>query len=102
MPAASFPSIKQTKDFQMNKPTNSIGMSKPNLNPPNIEQVSEYRRTTNQGSQPQPPRAAQYGKGASGIEQIREATEARRKQSASWSTRDVGPQTYANPQSKRK
>jgi hypothetical protein len=84
-----------------NEPTNSLGMHKRNLAPPRVEQVSEFRHTTNRGSEPQPPRAAQFGKGATNIEQIRDATEARRQQSASWSTRDVGPQTYANHNSKR-
>ena len=75
-------------------------LSKPNTNPPNIEQVSEFRRTTNRGSQPAPPRAAEFGKGATNIEQIREATEARRKQSASWSTRDTGRTTPGGPDHK--
>jgi hypothetical protein len=62
-------------------------------NAPNIEQVSEFRRTMNRGSEPAPPRAAEFGKGATSIEQIREATEARRQQSALWTNRDKGPVT---------
>jgi hypothetical protein len=61
--------------------------SKADLNAPKIEQVSEYRNTTRRGSEPAPPRAAEFGKGATSIEQIREATEARREQSASWTNR---------------
>jgi hypothetical protein len=77
-------------------------LSKPNLNPPVVEQRGEYRVTTNQGRQPQPPAAATALKGTQTIEGIREAAEARRRQSASWATRDVGPQNLANRDSKRK
>lgn len=68
-------------------------LSKPNLNPPKIEQVSEYRNTTRTGSQPPPPKGAQYGKGMRSIQEIEEATSARRRQSASWATRDTGQKT---------
>jgi hypothetical protein len=95
MSAASFFNQSNKRDFQMSKPTNSLGMHKPNLNPVNVEQVSEYRRTTNRGTEPQPPRAAQFRKGASNIEQIREATDARRRQSNS-SDRYTGPRSPAN------
>jgi hypothetical protein len=76
--------------------------SKPNLETPKIEQVSEYRDSTRTGSQPPPPDAARALKGTQTIEGIREATEARRQQSNSWSTRDVGPEPLANRDSKRK
>jgi hypothetical protein len=66
---------------------------KADTNPPNIEQVSEFRRTTNRAGQPQPPKAAEFGKGATDMQQIREATEARRQQSESWRNRDTGPTT---------
>jgi hypothetical protein len=61
--------------------------------PPPIEQVSEYRNTTRTGSQPPPPAGAQFGKGMRTIQEIEEATSARRKQSASWSNRDTGPRS---------
>jgi hypothetical protein len=70
--------------------------------PPPIEQRGEYRNTTRRGSEPAPPAAATALKGTQTIEGIREAAEARRRQSASWSDRDVGPQSQANHDSKRK
>ena len=67
--------------------------SKPNLNEPKIEAYSEYRNTTRRGSEPAPPEAAKALRGTTTIEGIREAAEARRQQSASWSTRDTGQTT---------
>jgi hypothetical protein len=69
---------------------------------PPIEQISEFRNTTRQGSQPLPPDAATALKGTTTREGIEQAAEARRQQSRSWSERDVGPQELANPNSKRK
>jgi hypothetical protein len=69
---------------------------------PKIEQVSEYRNTTRRGSEPAPPKAARFGVGASNIKDITDACAARRQQSSSLSTRDVGPQSQANHDSKRK
>ena len=69
-------------------------------NPPPIQQRGEYRVTTRQGSQPAPPAAAAALKGTQTIEGIREAAEARRRQSASWSTRDIGPRSSGNRNSK--
>jgi hypothetical protein len=69
---------------------------------PPIEQRGEYRVSTRQGTQPLPPDAATALKGTNSIEGIRQAAEARRQQSNSWATRDVGPQELANPNSKRK
>jgi hypothetical protein len=68
-------------------------LSKPNLNPPVVEQRGEYRVTTRQGSQPAPPDAARALKGTQTLQGIQDACDARRKQSASWSTRDTGPKT---------
>jgi hypothetical protein len=61
--------------------------------PPPIEQVSEYKNSTRRPGEAAPPRAAEFGKGATSIEQVREATEARRRQSASWVNRNTGPHT---------
>jgi hypothetical protein len=66
---------------------------KADTSPPNVEQVSEYRRTTNRGSQPQPPAAATALKGTTTRQGIEEAASARRQQSASWTNRDTGPTT---------
>jgi hypothetical protein len=77
-------------------------LSRPNLETPKIEQRGEYRVTTNRGSQPQPPDAATALKGTQTREGIEQAAEARRQNSRSWSTRDVGPQSLANHDSKRK
>ena len=76
--------------------------SKPTLTPPKVEQVSEYRVTTNQGSQPQPPAAAMALKGTQTLEGIKQAAEVRRQQSKSWRNRDVGSEKFANRDSKRK
>ena len=65
--------------------------SEPNLNPPKIEQYFEYRNTTRRGSEPAPPDAAKALRGTNTIEEIREATEARRAQSASWAKRPTTP-----------
>jgi hypothetical protein len=70
--------------------------------PSPIEAVSEYKNSTRRAGEAAPPRAAQFNKGATNIGQIREATEARRQQSNSWATRDVGPQELANRDSKMK
>ena len=67
---------------------------------PKIEQYSEYRNTTRKGNEPAPPAAAKALKGTNTIEGIREAAEARRQQSRSWSTRDVGPRSSGNRDSK--
>lgn len=72
----------------------------PNLNPPKIEQVSEYRNSTRRAGEAAPPDAAKALKGTQTIEGIREAAEARRQQSRSWSTRDIGPRTSGNKDSK--
>lgn len=69
-------------------------------NEPKIEQYSEYRNTTRKGSEPAPPDAAKALRGTNTIAGIREAAEARRAQSASWSTRDVGPRSPGNRDSK--
>lgn len=61
--------------------------------PPPIEQISEFRNSTRRAGEAAPPRAAQFGKGARNLDEIREATEARRRQSASWTNRDIGPRT---------
>jgi hypothetical protein len=68
-------------------------LSKPNLNPPVIEQRGEYRVTTRQGSQPAPPDAARALKGTQTLQGIQDACDARRKQSESWSMRDTGKTT---------
>ena len=44
--------------------------------PPPIEQVGEYRNSTRRAGEAAPPRASEFGKGATNSEQIREATEA--------------------------
>lgn len=49
--------------------------SKPNLETPKIEQVSGYRNSTRQGSQPAPPDAAKALRGTNTIEGIRQASE---------------------------
>jgi hypothetical protein len=84
--------------------TNVTGYStdKEPKSPPPIEQRGEYRVTTRQGSQPAPPAATTALKGVTKRQGIEEACEARRQQSRSWSTRDVGPQSQANHDSKRK
>ena len=64
--------------------------------PPPIEAVSEYKNSTRRAGEAAPPRAAQFGKGATNINEIREATEARRQQSRSCSTRDIGPRSSGN------
>lgn len=68
-------------------------LSKPNLSEPKIEAYSENRNTTRRGTEPAPPEAAKALRGTQTIEGIREATEARRKQSASWTNRDTGPRS---------
>jgi hypothetical protein len=73
--------------------TNSHHMHTPNLGAPKVEQVSEYRNSTRRAGEAAPPRAAEFGKGATNINEIREAAEARRKQSESWRYRDVGKRT---------
>jgi hypothetical protein len=62
--------------------------SEPNFNKPQIEQVSEFRNTTRRGSEPAPPRASEFAKGARTVAEIHEAAEARREQSKSWANRD--------------
>jgi hypothetical protein len=74
--------------------------SKPNLETPKIEQVSEYRNTTRRGSEPAPPDAAKALKGTTTREGIEQAAEARRQQSRSWADRDVGPRSSGNRDSK--
>jgi hypothetical protein len=52
--------------------------------PPPIERVGPYKHGT-------APRAAEFGKGARNIQEIREATEARRANSAQWSRKPTEP-----------
>jgi hypothetical protein len=54
--------------------------------PAKVEHVSTYKNGT-------APRAAEFGKGARNIEEIRQATEARRQNSAQWSNKSTGPRT---------
>ena len=51
---------------------------------PRIEQVCEFRNTTRRDTEPVAPQAAQFGKGASNVNEIAEAAAARRQQSNSW------------------
>jgi hypothetical protein len=66
------------------KPTNSIGMHKPNLDTPKIEQVGPYRNGT-------APKAAKFGVGASNLAEIKEATDRRRAHNEGLSGRFTGP-----------
>jgi hypothetical protein len=95
-PPLSFYQHQQLKDLSI------MAYWKPTLAPPKIEQFGEFKNTTRRGDEPRPPDAARALRGTQTIEGIREAAEARRRQSASWATRDVGPQNLANRNSKRK
>lgn len=68
--------------------------------PPPIEQRGEYRVTTRRGTEPAPPDAATALKGTTTREGIEQAAAARRQQSRSWSTRDTGPRSSGNRDSK--
>jgi hypothetical protein len=92
-PASGSKGLNMTANYSTDKKPTS---------PPPIEQYSEYRNTTRRGSEPAPPDAAKALRGTTTLEGIKQATEARRQQSRSWSTRDVGPQSQANHDSKRK
>ena len=64
----------------------------PSSKPP-IERVGPYR----QGTQ---PAAAEFNRGAQTIEQIRQATEARRAHNESLSSRPLGPRSRGNRDSR--
>jgi hypothetical protein len=61
--------------------------------PAKVESVAGYRTD-------KAPDAAKFGVGASNINQIREATEARRRHSAEISSRPIGPRSSGNANSK--
>ena len=61
--------------------------------PAKVEQVGPYKDNS-------APKAARFGIGASNLNEIREATEARRRHSAEISSRPIGPRESGNRDSK--
>jgi hypothetical protein len=69
--------------------------SKPNLETPKGEQISEYRNGT------APKAANRYGgRGATSLQDIQDALDARRRHNESLSNRDIGPRSSGNRDSK--
>jgi hypothetical protein len=69
--------------------------NKPNLNEPKIEQVNVYRNGT------APKAAIRYGgRGATSLQDIQDALNARRRHNEGLSKRDIGPRTSGNRDSK--
>jgi hypothetical protein len=75
--------IKQMTGYPEKKPTG----------PAKVEQVGPYRNNT-------APQAARFGKGATNINEIREATEACRRHNEALSGRYIGPRESGNANSK--
>lgn len=61
---------------------------KSNLETPKVEQVGPYRSDRDGIA---PPRAAQFGKGARDLAEIKQATDARRAHNEALSNRPIGP-----------
>lgn len=72
--------------------------SEPDFNKPNVEQVSEYRDGT------APKAATRYGgRGATSLQDIQDALDARRRHNEELSRKPIGPRDPSNgPDSKQK